>query len=211
MTFGEKLYQLRTERGMSQETLARSLGVSRQAISRWELGEVVPDTANVLAVSRKFGVSTDYLLREDCLSDSDIPAVKEAEESLKDRQYQVGSGIGYRLLAFSGPAVWHLNYETPDATLLLPFTLCWTLLFGILLARTVVKVRKRDEKAANRIMRRDILLVCIVCFLPNALRWIPGNWEVFLAQMAMVPPLQKTWKELRLLYGLPWNERKKKK
>ena len=186
MTFGEKLYQLRTERGMSQEALARSLGVSRQAISRWELGEVVPDTANVLAVSRKFGVSTDYLLREDCLSDSDIPAVKEAEESLKDRQYQVGSGIGYRFLTFAGPAVWHMYYGSPDATLLLPFTLGWTLLFGILLARTMKNVRKRDEQAANRILRR-----------------IPGNWEIFLAQLFMVPPLLKTWKELRLVYGLP--------
>ena len=44
MTFGEKLYQLRRERGISQEFLAQELNVSRQAISRWELGEVVPDT-----------------------------------------------------------------------------------------------------------------------------------------------------------------------
>ena len=79
-----------------------------------------------------------------------------------------------------------------------------------MLARTMKRVRERDEKTANRLLRRDILMVCIVCFLPNALRWIPGNWEVFLAQMAMVPPLQKTWKELRLLYGLPWKERNKK-
>ena len=51
MTFGEKLYQLRKGRSMSQEALAGELGVSRQAISRWELGEVLPDTASVLAVS----------------------------------------------------------------------------------------------------------------------------------------------------------------
>ena len=64
MTFGEKLYQLRKQRGISQESLAQELNVSRQAISRWELNEVVPDTENVLAVSRRFGVSTDYLLRD---------------------------------------------------------------------------------------------------------------------------------------------------
>ena len=46
MTFGEKLYQLRKGRSMSQEALAGELGVSRQAISRWELGEVLPDTAS---------------------------------------------------------------------------------------------------------------------------------------------------------------------
>ena len=57
MTFGEKLYRLRKERGMSQEALAQELGVSRQAISRWELEEVAPDTGNVLAASRLFGVS----------------------------------------------------------------------------------------------------------------------------------------------------------
>lgn len=48
MTFQEKLFQLRRAREYSQEQLARELGVSRQAISPWELGEVIPDTANVL-------------------------------------------------------------------------------------------------------------------------------------------------------------------
>lgn len=65
MTFGEKLHRLRKERGWSQEALAAEIGVSRQAVSRWELGEVVPDTASVLAVSRLFGVSTDYLMLEE--------------------------------------------------------------------------------------------------------------------------------------------------
>ena len=172
---------------------------------------MVPDTANVLAVSRKFGVSTDYLLREDCLGDSDIPAAKEAEESLKDRQYQVGSGIGYRFLTFAGPAIWNQNYGTPDATLLLPFALGWTLLFGILLSRTMVKVRRRDEEAAKRIFRNDILCTCCICFLPTALRSIPGNWEIFIAQMLMVPPLVQNWNRLRRVYQLPMQPQKRKK
>ena len=93
MTFGEKLYQLRKGRSMSQEALAGELGVSRQAISRWELGEVLPDTASVLAVSRLFGVSTDYLLLSDCTSEAETPAARAGEQSLRQRQEAVGKGV----------------------------------------------------------------------------------------------------------------------
>lgn len=62
MTFGEKLQALRKARGWSQEELATQINVSRQALSKWESGASVPDTENVVALSRLFGVSTDYLL-----------------------------------------------------------------------------------------------------------------------------------------------------
>lgn len=101
MTFGEKLYRLRKERGMSQEALAQELGVSRQAISRWELGEVAPDIGNVLAVSRLFGVSTDYLLRDECEREADTPAAHRAEQSLQERQAAVGKGFLVRVCCLS--------------------------------------------------------------------------------------------------------------
>ncbi len=63
MTLGEKLARLRKARGMSQEQLAAALGVSRQAVSKWELGEAVPDVSRVVAMSELFGVTTDYLLK----------------------------------------------------------------------------------------------------------------------------------------------------
>ncbi|MBQ4284121.1 MAG: helix-turn-helix transcriptional regulator [Lachnospira sp.] len=62
MTFAEKLYLLRTQRGYSQEVLAEKLSVSRQAISKWELGTVLPDTDKIIALSDLFSVSTDSLL-----------------------------------------------------------------------------------------------------------------------------------------------------
>ena len=62
MTFGEKLQALRKARGWSQEELATQINVSRQALSKWESGASVPDTENVIALSRLFGVTTDYLL-----------------------------------------------------------------------------------------------------------------------------------------------------
>ena len=64
MTFGEKLQALRKARGWSQEELATQINVSRQALSKWESGASVPDTENVVALSRLFGVSNDYLLLE---------------------------------------------------------------------------------------------------------------------------------------------------
>lgn len=64
MTFGEKLQALRKARGWSQEELAQQINVSRQALSKWEGGASMPDTENVVALSRLFGVSTDYLLLE---------------------------------------------------------------------------------------------------------------------------------------------------
>ena len=62
MEFGEKLQMLRKARGWSQEELAQQINVSRQALSKWESGASIADTANVIALSRLFGVSTDYLL-----------------------------------------------------------------------------------------------------------------------------------------------------
>ena len=64
MTFSEKLYQLRRQKGMSQEELADRLEVSRQAVSRWEMGSTLPDATNLLQLSDIFGVSIDYLLRD---------------------------------------------------------------------------------------------------------------------------------------------------
>ena len=64
MTFGEKLQALRQKAGMSQDALAEKLNVSRQAVSRWERDETMPETDKVIALADLFGVTTDYLLRQ---------------------------------------------------------------------------------------------------------------------------------------------------
>ncbi len=77
MKLGEKLQQLRRQSGLSQEQLAARLTVSRQAVSKWELDETMPDTDNVVQLSRIFGVSCDYLLREEVEERDASPAVQE--------------------------------------------------------------------------------------------------------------------------------------
>lgn len=66
MTFHAKLQQLRKEKGLSQEELADKLEVSRQAISKWEVGEV-PNLENLVKLSRFFDCSLDYLVNDDAL------------------------------------------------------------------------------------------------------------------------------------------------
>ena len=80
MTFGEKLQKLRQKTGMSQDALADKLGVSRQAVSRWERDETMPETDKVVQIAEIFGVTTDYLLRQA----EEKTAVHAAGEPKKD-------------------------------------------------------------------------------------------------------------------------------
>lgn len=63
MTIGVKIQTLRKQKGMSQEQLAEALGVSRQAVSKWEAEQSVPDIDKIIAICDFFGVTTDYILR----------------------------------------------------------------------------------------------------------------------------------------------------
>ena len=76
MTFGNKLYNLRKARGMSQEELASELNTSRQAVSKWENDKGFPETETILMISSIFSVTIDYLLKDDGES-----PVKDEKES----------------------------------------------------------------------------------------------------------------------------------
>lgn len=65
MNLSQKIYDCRKKAGLSQEALAEKLGVSRQAISKWETGEATPEVGKLLLLANVFGVTTDWLLSED--------------------------------------------------------------------------------------------------------------------------------------------------
>ena len=65
MNMGEKIFNLRKEKGISQEALAELLGTTRQAVSKWENGRGYPETEKMLKLSEIFGVTLDYLLKDD--------------------------------------------------------------------------------------------------------------------------------------------------
>lgn len=68
----QRLAELRRAKGYSQEALANRLGLSRQAVSKWERAESSPDTENLIALARLYGVSLDELLSVDKDIEEDI-------------------------------------------------------------------------------------------------------------------------------------------
>lgn len=64
MNFNEKLMELRKSKGLSQEELGSRLGVSRQTVSKWELGQSYPDFQRLVLISDYFGLSLDALVKD---------------------------------------------------------------------------------------------------------------------------------------------------
>lgn len=73
MKLNEKIAYYRRDRKLSQEELAAEVGVSRQAVSKWELGEAAPDIGKLLALAKAFGVTTDHLLDEEAEPERSAP------------------------------------------------------------------------------------------------------------------------------------------
>lgn len=67
MEFNNKLYQLRKQKGLSQEELANRLNVSRQTVSKWEVGDSTPDMEKLVAISDLFEISLDELVMDKAL------------------------------------------------------------------------------------------------------------------------------------------------
>ena len=79
MIFADKLIRLRKQSGWSQEELAEQMNVTRQSVSKWEGAQAVPDLEKMLRLSQLFGVSTDYLLKDEI--ETAEPAAGAAEDS----------------------------------------------------------------------------------------------------------------------------------
>lgn len=85
MSFAKKMIELRKQQNLSQQDLADRLGVSRQAISRWETGAVQPLADSVKSLAQVFQVSTDYLLNDDLDTPTPPPTAQPAPPQEKPK------------------------------------------------------------------------------------------------------------------------------
>ena len=109
MTFGEKLQKLRARAGLSQDQLAELLDVSRQAVSKWERDEAMPEAEKLVRISRQFRVSTDYLLLEE-LEEPETASVPAPAAGLWGRIKQWYRNRGYLLAwVLAAWGIWRLG------------------------------------------------------------------------------------------------------
>lgn len=100
-----RLVELRKKSGLSQEQLAEKIGVSRQAVSKWERSEASPDTDNIILLARIYGISLDELLR----TDDEIPPPK-AEKTEQNNDNAI-ENENYEHVGFDGIHVKNPNEE----------------------------------------------------------------------------------------------------
>ncbi len=81
MSFGENLQAIRKKNNLSQEDLAEMLGVSRQAVSKWELGEGYPEVDKLVSLSKQLNVSLDSLMNDE--GNSSIPESSRTFETIR--------------------------------------------------------------------------------------------------------------------------------
>ena len=97
MILADKIIRLRKKNGWSQEELANKMNVSRQAVSKWEGAQTIPDLEKILQLSVLFGVTTDYLLKDeiedekltnDTFSDTNVKriSIEEANKYIEQRK-----------------------------------------------------------------------------------------------------------------------------
>lgn len=102
MKLNEKIYLCRKKAGLSQDALAERLGVSRQAISKWETGESVPDTGKLLPLANALGVSLDWLLSEDGTRGSGRRFSRAGDGRRREHSQGAGLSPGREALVLAG-------------------------------------------------------------------------------------------------------------
>ena len=99
MEFSEKLIALRKGRELTQEQLAEMLNVSRQSISKWESGQVIPEVEKIVELSKAFDITLDYLLKSSEIDELSVKTdILERQQKQQKSRYQTRTIIYKKIL-----------------------------------------------------------------------------------------------------------------
>ena len=207
---GARLADLRKRRGYSQEALAEKLGLSRQAISKWERGESSPDTDTLIALARLYGVSLDELIdhtptetvqKEQPASEPDreatpAPEEKTGKKKAKSKGQPLYPGLAGKLLKFPFPVVIIALYLLAGFTANLwhPMWLLFLLIpayyhFALWPARAT---NRRSFLQGLPVIEAALILFLLLGFLAGAWSW---SWFILILAALYHWYIGSLWKE----------------
>ena len=173
MTFGEKLQKLRARAVLSQDQLAELLDVSRQAVSKWERSEAMPEAEKIVRISRQFGVSTDYLLLEE-LEEPETAGVPAPAAGLWVRVKQWCRNRGYLLAwVLAAWGLWRLG-DTVVRLILSYLTL--DKIPGFDLERYLISLFVPEIASAALLVVTAVVLALLGRRLAGRCRWYHLGW-----------------------------------
>ena len=163
MNIGEKLYELRKGKNLSQEEVADKLNVTRQTISKWETNQSTPDFDKIKPLCELYGITADELLTGE---------KKEKEQPLnkQDIKKERANGIAAGVLFYFIALVWIMIsipvlFMNPVLAAAIFILLCGIATYKIIYTCMVYKKEKtKEEKEKNPIIKRINNIIDILCF-----------------------------------------------
>lgn len=148
MNIGEKLYDLRREKHLSQEEVAEKLNVTRQTISKWETNQSTPDFDKIVPLCQLYGISADELLTGAKKEEKNLK-IENQEEKLENKRKKA-MGIGIAIILYFIAIAWimvsipvlMMNPIVSSAIFLL---ICGVATFVIVYSSIVYKEKKKKE------------------------------------------------------------------
>ena len=199
MSLGERLYELRKKKGLSQEEVAEKLNVTRQSVSKWETDESKPDFDKIVPICELYEISTNELLN----GTKEEKEEKEVEVINNDNKKKRAIIISTAVFLYFTALIWivvsevafNLNegFMVGGFFLICAIATCLLIYQGIVLSTTITKKRKEksnNEKKMDGIVELVSIIFAIiyllVSFLTGAwhITWI--IWLVFAAVQAII-------------------------
>ena len=198
MTLGEKIQKLRKQRGLSQEALAEKVTVTRQTISKWELGQSTPDLDFIAQLSDIFNVSSDYLIKDEMTEPDELP-YKKRNYRLSERGKRIILVIVSAAALIAGCVCLICDYFTSDRlswSLIVAVSIiaAWLMLLPSLISRTKIVLKTLVVISAipipllailSLLLQKSVIFTLGICITLIA---IAAMWRAFgFALLVLIP------------------------
>ncbi len=184
MSLGERLYELRKKKGLSQEEVAEKLNVTRQSVSKWETDESKPDFDKIVPICELYEISTNELLNgtKEEKEEQEVETINK--DNKKKRALIITIAIFLYFLALIWIIISEVTFNLNEGIMIGGFFLlcgiatCMLIYQGIVLATTITK--KRKEKTANEKKRDGVIELTSIIFTIIYLltSFLTGAWHL---------------------------------